>query len=97
MNSCPPRKTRPRCESHADVRSKRTPQETLSAPINVVADNLRHREHATAQMVRALDGKIARLTQARADRIHALNKIRSALAQASLAGQVDCNRAASIL
>ena len=41
-----------------------------------VAESLLHREQATAQMVRALDDKIARLTQARADRIHALNKIR---------------------
>ena len=50
------------------------------------ADDLRHREHATAQMVRALDEKIGRLTSARASRLNALKFIRSALAQAILAG-----------
>lgn len=43
-------------------------------------------------MVRALDNKIARLTQARADRITALHKLRSALAQAILAGHADPER-----
>lgn len=60
-----------------------------------VADLL-HREQATAAMVRSLDEKIARLTQARADRIQALNKIRSALAQAILAGHAVPERHANI-
>jgi len=59
------------------------------------ADDLRHREHATADMVRALDEKIVRLTSARAARLNALNKIRSALAQAILAGHSDPERHAN--
>jgi hypothetical protein len=58
---------------------------TPHRPITVTAD-LRHREQATAQMIRAIDTKIDRLTQARADRIHALTKIRSAIARAIMAG-----------
>ena len=62
---------------------------------NTVANDLRHRERATSNMVDALDTKIARLTQARADRITALKKIRSALAQAILAGHATPERHAN--
>lgn len=56
------------------------------------ADDLRHRERAKANMLGALDDKIARLTSARAARLNALNKIRSALAQAILAGHATPER-----
>jgi len=65
-----------------------SPEDPTSAPHrhSPFAADLRRREHATADMVRALDVKIDRLTQARADRIHALTKIRSAIARAIMAG-----------
>ncbi len=51
--------------------------------------DLRRRERTTAAMVAAIEGKIARLTVARDDRVRALQQIRSALARAILAGQGD--------
>ena len=57
---------------------------------------LRHRERATADMVRAIEVKIERLTSARAERLSALQKIRSALAQAVLAGPGAHDRHANI-
>jgi len=48
---------------------------------------LRTREITTAAMVRSIESKIERLVSARADRLQALQKIRSALARATMAGQ----------
>ena len=48
---------------------------------------LREREQATAAMVGAIERKIDRLAAAHAERLQALQKIRSALARATLAGQ----------
>ena len=79
----------------SELQPTRIFQRPRSALTNTVADDLRHREQATADMVRALDDKIGRLTQARADRITALKKIRSALAQAILAGHATPERHAN--
>ncbi len=49
--------------------------------------NLRQREVETARMVAAIESKMARLAAARVDRIRALEKTRSAIARAIMAGQ----------
>jgi hypothetical protein len=82
-------------EPQPQLQPTRIFQRPASALTNTSADDLRHREHATAAMVRTLDEKIGRLTSARAARLNALNKIRSALAQAILAGHSDPERHAN--
>ena len=52
-------------------------------------ETLRHRERTTGDMVSAIEAKIARLTSARAERLTALKQIRSALAEAILAGHAE--------
>jgi hypothetical protein len=42
---------------------------------------LREREHLTSAMIRSIDDKIRRLAEARAERVAALNRIRSELAR----------------
>jgi hypothetical protein len=55
-----------------------------------VTDTLRHRERATASGLQAIDVKIDRLRAARAERAAALNRIRTAIARATL-GQPDAD------
>jgi hypothetical protein len=58
----------------------------MSPPyIQPKAATLRDRERQTEGQVFAINKKISRLQQARADRIQALSKIRSSLARAILA------------
>jgi hypothetical protein len=55
------------------------------APVSPDAD-LRQRERVTAAMVAGIEKKIQKLTQARADRLRALAKIRTGLAREILHG-----------
>lgn len=55
---------------------------------NPINGALRAREQATVAMLRQIDDKIARLRAARAERLAALQRIRSALARAAQAGPV---------
>lgn len=80
----------------ATLQRSRSRQGPSSLMTTMVADDLRHRDYLSAQVVRDLEDKIARMTQARADRITALHKIRSALAKAILAGNAAPERRANI-